>query len=117
MLGYSPENVHLIGHSLGAHAAAEAGRRLGGHAGRITGARRAAPTGFGRLRGGTVGDGGGQMGGRGRGGAVGAEWARRERGARGSPGRAPWQAQREQAVGAAPARLRRSLSMILLGNT
>lgn len=36
-MGYSPEDVHLIGHSLGAHAAAEAGRRLGGLVGRITG--------------------------------------------------------------------------------
>lgn len=29
--------MHLIGHSLGAHTAAEAGRRLGGHVGRLTG--------------------------------------------------------------------------------
>ncbi|XP_074239294.1 pancreatic lipase-related protein 2 isoform X2 [Saimiri boliviensis] len=36
-MGYSPEDVHLIGHSLGAHAAAEAGRRLEGRVGRITG--------------------------------------------------------------------------------
>ncbi|OWK07762.1 PNLIPRP2 [Cervus elaphus hippelaphus] len=36
-LGYGPENVHLIGHSLGAQLAAEAGRRLGGRVGRITG--------------------------------------------------------------------------------
>ncbi|XP_006778820.1 PREDICTED: pancreatic lipase-related protein 2, partial [Myotis davidii] len=35
-MGYSLENVHLIGHSLGAHAAGEAGRRLGGSVGRIT---------------------------------------------------------------------------------
>lgn len=39
-LGYGLENVHLIGHSLGAHAAAEAGRRLGGRVGRITGRGR-----------------------------------------------------------------------------
>uniref|UniRef100_A0A8P0P2G3 Triacylglycerol lipase n=1 Tax=Canis lupus familiaris TaxID=9615 RepID=A0A8P0P2G3_CANLF len=35
--GYSPSDVHIIGHSLGAHAAGEAGRRLNGTAGRITG--------------------------------------------------------------------------------
>ncbi|KAM8780648.1 pancreatic lipase-related protein 2-like [Rhynchonycteris naso] len=41
--GYDLQNVHLIGHSLGAHAAAEAGRRLGGHVGRITGLDPAEP--------------------------------------------------------------------------
>ncbi|XP_015419046.1 PREDICTED: pancreatic lipase-related protein 2-like, partial [Myotis davidii] len=35
-MGYSLENVHIIGHSLGAHAAGEVGRRLGGSVGRIT---------------------------------------------------------------------------------
>lgn len=34
--GYSPANIHFIGHSLGAHAAGEAGRRKPGIA-RITG--------------------------------------------------------------------------------
>ncbi|XP_003409157.1 pancreatic lipase-related protein 2 [Loxodonta africana] len=42
-VGQDPENVHLIGHSLGSHAAAEAGRRLGGLLGRITGLDPAEP--------------------------------------------------------------------------
>lgn len=35
--GYSLSNVHIIGHSLGSHAAGEAGRRTNGTVGRITG--------------------------------------------------------------------------------
>lgn len=35
--GYSPSDVHIIGHSLGSHAAGEAGRRTNGTVGRITG--------------------------------------------------------------------------------
>ncbi|XP_047617070.1 pancreatic triacylglycerol lipase [Phacochoerus africanus] len=42
-LGYSPSNVHVIGHSLGSHAAGEAGRRTNGTIGRITGLDPAEP--------------------------------------------------------------------------
>ncbi|KAG8435843.1 hypothetical protein GDO86_013697 [Hymenochirus boettgeri] len=40
--GYSPSNIHLIGHSLGAHTAGEAGKRIHGLA-RITGLDPAGP--------------------------------------------------------------------------
>ncbi|KAM5322871.1 pancreatic triacylglycerol lipase [Glossophaga mutica] len=40
---YSPSNVHIIGHSLGSHAAGEAGRRTNGTIGRITGLDPAEP--------------------------------------------------------------------------
>uniref|UniRef100_UPI00001119A2 RP2 LIPASE n=1 Tax=Cavia porcellus TaxID=10141 RepID=UPI00001119A2 len=42
-LNYAPENVHIIGHSLGAHTAGEAGKRLNGLVGRITGLDPAEP--------------------------------------------------------------------------
>ncbi|KAM9197643.1 pancreatic lipase-related protein 2-like [Dugong dugon] len=42
-VGQGPENVHLIGHSLGSHAAGEAGKRLKGSVARITGLDPAEP--------------------------------------------------------------------------
>ncbi|XP_038613578.1 pancreatic lipase-related protein 2-like [Tachyglossus aculeatus] len=42
-LGYSPSNIHIIGHSLGAHTAGEAGKRTHGQIGRITGLDPAEP--------------------------------------------------------------------------
>ncbi|XP_014704751.3 pancreatic lipase-related protein 2 [Equus asinus] len=42
-LSYNPKNVHIIGHSLGAHTAGEAGRRLEGRVGRVTGLDPAEP--------------------------------------------------------------------------
>ncbi|XP_074141337.1 pancreatic triacylglycerol lipase-like [Sminthopsis crassicaudata] len=41
--GYSLDDVHIIGHSLGSHIAGEAGRRLNGLIGRITGLDPAEP--------------------------------------------------------------------------
>ncbi|XP_027786114.2 pancreatic triacylglycerol lipase-like isoform X2 [Marmota flaviventris] len=41
--GYSLSNVHVIGHSLGSHAAGEAGRRINGAIARITGLDPAEP--------------------------------------------------------------------------
>uniref|UniRef100_H0X5G5 Triacylglycerol lipase n=1 Tax=Otolemur garnettii TaxID=30611 RepID=H0X5G5_OTOGA len=41
--GYSPSDIHIIGHSLGAHAAGEAGRRLNGTIARISGLDPAEP--------------------------------------------------------------------------
>nr|XP_020843814.1 pancreatic triacylglycerol lipase-like isoform X2 [Phascolarctos cinereus] len=42
-LGYSPSNVHIIGHSLGSHIGGEAGKRSNGLIGRITGLDPAEP--------------------------------------------------------------------------
>ncbi|XP_040847712.1 pancreatic triacylglycerol lipase-like isoform X2 [Ochotona curzoniae] len=42
-LGYSPANIHIIGHSLGSHIAGEAGKRTNGAVGRITGLDPAEP--------------------------------------------------------------------------
>ncbi|XP_050442365.1 pancreatic triacylglycerol lipase-like isoform X2 [Adelges cooleyi] len=43
LVGLDPQNVHLIGHSLGAHAAGYAGKHLQGLVGRITGLDPAGP--------------------------------------------------------------------------